>query len=144
MWAPVFYDPDAGIADGSLGWVPATKSHLLRGLNSTMPCVNSAEVVISPLFEKKRSVTFALTDECSFEFRAQICAVWVTNGGTAQSPFSVLNNSVRKYDSLRGKYIYSPTSIPCVFASERPNLRHFYNRLHPPSETCLPFSRQVL
>lgn len=97
MWAPVFYDPDAGIADGSLVWVPATKSHLLRGLNSTMPCVNSAEVVISPLFEKKRqdssiderSVTFPLTDECSFEFRAQICAVWVTNGGTAQSPFSL-------------------------------------------------------
>ena len=87
---PVFYDPDAGIADGSLVWVPATKSHLLRGLNSTMPSVNSAEVVISPLFEKKRqdssinerSVTFPLTDECSFEFRAQICAVWVTNGGT--------------------------------------------------------------
>jgi hypothetical protein len=54
MWAPVFYDPVAGIADGSLGFVPATKSHLLRGLNSTTSCVNSAEVVISPLFEKKR------------------------------------------------------------------------------------------
>ena len=31
--------------------------------------------------------------------------MWVTNGGTAQSPFSLLNNSIRKYDSLRGKYI---------------------------------------
>lgn len=54
MWAPVFYDPVAGIADGSLGFVPATKSHLLRGLNSTTACVDSAEVVIHPLFEKKR------------------------------------------------------------------------------------------
>jgi hypothetical protein len=54
MWAPVFYDPVAGIADGSLGFIPAMKSHLLRGLNSTTACVDSAEVVIHPLFEKKR------------------------------------------------------------------------------------------
>lgn len=40
-----------------------------------------------------------------FEYRPQICAVWVTNASAAQSPFELLNNSVRKYDSLRGKYI---------------------------------------
>jgi hypothetical protein len=54
MWAPVFYDPVAGIADGSLGFIPAMKSHLLRGLNSTTACVDSAQVVMHPLFEKKR------------------------------------------------------------------------------------------
>lgn len=37
--------------------------------------------------------------------RPQICSVWVTNASVAQSPFELLNNSVRKYDSLRGKYI---------------------------------------
>ena len=38
-------------------------------------------------------------------FRPQLCAVWVTNGSIAQSPFELLNASARKYDSLRGKYI---------------------------------------
>ena len=34
----------------------------------------------------------------------QLCAVWVTTTSSS-SPFQVLNNSTRKYDSLRGKYI---------------------------------------
>lgn len=46
-------------------------------------------------------------DELPFQFathRAQLCAVWVT---TSYPPttFETLNNTVRKYDSLRGKYI---------------------------------------
>lgn len=31
--------------------------------------------------------------------------MWVTNASPPQSPFELLNNSVRKYDSIRGKYI---------------------------------------
>ena len=54
MWAPVLYDPTSGFVDGSLGVVPATKSHLVRGLNSSTPCANSAEVIMGVLFEKKR------------------------------------------------------------------------------------------
>lgn len=37
--------------------------------------------------------------------RPQICAVWVTNTNIGQSPFELLNAPIRKYDSLRGKYI---------------------------------------
>jgi hypothetical protein len=87
MWAPVLNDPSS--RNGSMGMVPATRSFLIRGLNNSTPAANSAEVVMSALFDKKRS---------------QLCAVWVTTS-TASSPFQVLNNSTRKYDSLRGKYV---------------------------------------
>ena len=36
--------------------------------------------------------------------RSQLCAVWVTTS-TTPPPFEVLNDSVRKYDTLRLKYI---------------------------------------
>ena len=36
--------------------------------------------------------------------RTQLCAVWVTTSFPPM-PFETVNNSVRKYDSLRGKYI---------------------------------------
>lgn len=54
MWAPALHDPAQGFVEGSIGRVPATKSHLLRGLNSSTGCAFSAEVVMSPLFEKRR------------------------------------------------------------------------------------------
>lgn len=86
LWAPVLNDPSS--RNGSMGMIPATRSFQIRGLNNSTPAANSAEVVMSALFDKKRS---------------QLCAVWVTTS-TASSPFQVLNNSTRKYDSLRGKY----------------------------------------
>jgi hypothetical protein len=49
----------------------------------------SAFGIINSLFERRRS---------------QLVAVWVSNNGGG-SPFHVLNSSVRKFDSLRGKYI---------------------------------------
>lgn len=89
MWAPVLCDPVAGRAEGSKSTVPATKSYKVRGLNHATNSATSALSVLSTLFEKKRS---------------QLCAVWVT---TAYPPtsFETVNNSVRKYDSIRGKYI---------------------------------------
>ena len=54
MWAPALYDPTTGLSEGSTGTVPATRSHLLRGLNSSTGCAFSAEVILSPLFEKRR------------------------------------------------------------------------------------------
>ena len=90
MWAPVFCDPTKGYTEGSIGLIPATKSHKVRGLNNSTPCANSAEVVINTLFEKKRP---------------QLCAVWVTTSNVSPSPLEVLNETTRKYDSLRGKYI---------------------------------------
>lgn len=89
MWAPVFYDPVHGRSLGSLGTVPPTWSFKLRGLNHATDAASSAVVVISSLFEKRRS---------------QLCAVWVTESAS-MSAFQTLNNCVRKYDSLRGKYI---------------------------------------
>jgi hypothetical protein len=46
--------------------------------------------------------------------RAQLCAVWVTSD-SSDSMFQVINSSVRKYDSLRGKYIsaYVDTLLAC-------------------------------
>jgi hypothetical protein len=49
----------------------------------------SAFVVISSLFERKRP---------------QLVAVWVTSS-SSDSPFQTLNAAIRKYDTLRGKYI---------------------------------------
>jgi hypothetical protein len=81
-------DPYGALHEGSLSTVSATKSYKLRGLNSGS-CANSAEAIISQLFDKKR---------------LQLCAVWVTTP-TSPSPFQVINDAVRKYDSLRWKYI---------------------------------------
>ena len=88
MWAPVLYNPVEGRAKGSLGTVSATWACKIRGLNYATTAAHSAMAVMSTLFEKKRS---------------QLVAVWVTADGT--STFQTINNSVRKYDSLRGKYI---------------------------------------
>lgn len=41
---------------------------------------------------------------CNDHSRSQLCAVWVTTS-YPPSTFETLNDSVRKYDSLRGKYI---------------------------------------
>jgi len=104
MWAPVFDNPATGYILGSLGTVPATKSYRIRGLNSATPCANSAEVIMVTLFEKKRP---------------QLCAVWVTSASTSPSPFELLNNSIRKYDSIRGKYISA--YIDCLRICRRTN-----------------------
>ena len=87
MWSPVFYDLASSKRSSDI--VPATHSYQIKGLDSSKPAAFSAESVIGALFDKKR---------------VQLCAVWVTNSGTA-SPFQAINSTVRKYDSLRGKYI---------------------------------------
>mmetsp|Transcript_15216 Transcript_15216/g.43971 ORF Transcript_15216/g.43971 Transcript_15216/m.43971 type:complete len:517 (+) Transcript_15216:513-2063(+) len=86
-WAPILYDPLS--TEGSHDTVPATRGFRIRGLNNSTAVSQSAEIVMNSLFDKKRS---------------QLCAVWVTPTSAA-SPFQALNNSTRKYDSLRGKYI---------------------------------------
>ena len=88
MWAPILCDPVIGKVEGSFGEVPAARAYKLRGLNSES-AIESATAVISALFDKKRN---------------QLCAVWVTSAGSG-SPFERINTEVRKYDTLRGKYI---------------------------------------
>jgi hypothetical protein len=46
----------------------------------------------------------SMNDSSNSSSRSQLCAVWVTTTANA-SPFQVLNNSTRKYDALRGKYV---------------------------------------
>jgi hypothetical protein len=87
MWSPVFFDPSS--SKTSMDIVPTTHGCQIRGLDCSRPAAFSAEDVISTLFDKKRT---------------QLCAVWVTNSGAA-SPFQAMNSTIRKYDSLRGKYI---------------------------------------
>lgn len=89
MWAPVLYDPIGGRAEGSLGLVSDVYASKIRGLNSGTGAASSAVSIISSLFSKKRN---------------QLVAVWVTGDGTTTA-FQTINNSTRKYDSLRGKYI---------------------------------------
>jgi hypothetical protein len=57
-----------------------------------------------------------LTVPSNFAIRAQLCAVWVTTSA-APSPFEVLNDSIRKYDALRLKYI--DAYLDCMRVSER-------------------------
>jgi len=94
MWAPVFLDPSTGYVKGSLGEIPASKSHLLRGLDSATGCAYSAEIILASLFDKKRN---------------QLVSVWITNVSSSPSPFEVINGSVRKFDTLRGKYLQAYT-----------------------------------
>jgi hypothetical protein len=99
MWAPILFDPVGGRAAGSLGAVPLDWAFKLRGFNYSMNAASSALLIISSLFEKRRN---------------QLCAVWVTNSGSATT-LQLLNNSIRKYDSLRGKYVsaYIDTLCSC-------------------------------
>ena len=53
LWAPIFNDPDGAVEEGSVASVSAAKSYKIRGLNSSS-CAQSAEVIISSLFDKKR------------------------------------------------------------------------------------------
>lgn len=85
LWAPVVSDPSQ--PEGSFGVVPGSRAYKLRGLNSGS-AVESASSVIGSLFDRRRG---------------QLCAVWVTQG--AAEAFEQINVTVRKYDSLRGKYI---------------------------------------
>ena len=121
MWSPVLFDPSS--SKTSKDTVPATHGGQIRGLDSSKPAAFSAEDVISTLFDKKRS---------------QLCAVWVTNSGAA-SPFQAMNSTVRKYDSLRGKYIGAylealhlcnrrsevETFLKWLYASKRDHPSHF-------------------
>ena len=52
-FAPAFHDPDCNFSRGSMQAVPATKSYRIRGLG-TGSCAESAAVVITSLFEKRR------------------------------------------------------------------------------------------
>jgi hypothetical protein len=87
LWSPVLHDPIS--SQGSLDTVPATRSVHIRGLNNSTSAAVSAEAVIKSLFDKKRS---------------QLAAVWITTTA-ASSPLQILNSTIRKYDSVRGKYI---------------------------------------
>lgn len=88
MWAPVLCDPRTERRHGNLGTIPASRACSLRGMDSSN-AANSALTIMSSLFEKKRQ---------------QLVAVWVTASGD-DSPFQSVNSTIRKYDSLRGKYI---------------------------------------
>lgn len=48
--------------------------------------------------------------------RSQLCSVWVTTSA-APSPFEVINDSIRKYDALRMKYIFA--FIECMRVCKR-------------------------
>jgi hypothetical protein len=88
MWSHVLNNPKGDRRLEVLGALPAARACRLRGMNSD-DVAESAFVIINSLFERRRS---------------QLVAVWVSNNGGG-SPFQVLNSSVRKFDSLRGKYI---------------------------------------
>jgi hypothetical protein len=90
MWAPALQSPEAGIVAGSNSTLPTSKCRDFRGLSSATSCTVSAEVVLSALFEKRRP---------------QLVSVWVTSPKSSPSPFEVINNYTRKYDSLRKKYL---------------------------------------
>lgn len=89
MWAPVLHDPIGCRALGALETVPPTWACKIRGLNHATNAACSGLSVLQVLFDKRRP---------------QICAVWITTSSYVSS-LNTINNSIRKYDSLRGKYI---------------------------------------
>jgi hypothetical protein len=150
MWAPILYDPLQGRNKGSLGTVSATWACKIRGLNYATNAACSAHSVMSCLFEKKRP---------------QLVAVWVTSSGSP-SAFQTINGTVRKYDSLRGKYISAyidclrlclqrkelETMLRSAFSCSR-DLPSFFaasalsmggKPLHPHSRDCLVIKKRSL
>jgi len=87
-WAPAFHDPRLCFRTGSTE-IPPPKRDRISEFFDKASSAECAASVIESLFDKKR---------------AQLVAVWVTTS-TAPPPFEVLNDSVRKYDALRLKYI---------------------------------------
>lgn len=86
--APMVLDLSDFSDKRSLETLPSHKSCGLRGCNSNMPCVESAAGIMSVLFDKKRT---------------HICNVWITT--TSNSPFEVINSSIRKFNALQTKYL---------------------------------------
>lgn len=118
MWAPRISDPSCHRS--SLGSVSASRAFKLRGLNSS-DATSSALAVMSSLFEKKR---------------AQLCAVWVTSD-PSQTAYQAINNSVRKYDSLRGKYINA--YLECLRLCKRRNELEVFLRWTNSTKRDLPY-----
>jgi len=83
LWAPKVLDPDAPFSTA----VPSEFASRLEGYSENT--LLSVRTIIGSLFDKKRP---------------QLCAVWNTSVSSS-SCFEAINDSVRKYDCLRGKYI---------------------------------------
>jgi len=99
-WAPAFHDPTFCFRNGSMmELIPASKRDRISEFFDKASSAECAASVIESLFDKKR---------------AHLVAVWVTTSA-APPPFEVLNDSVRKYDALRLKYIraFIDTMILC-------------------------------
>jgi hypothetical protein len=111
LWAPILDDPTMPRASGGAGTVSALKAAKLRGFNSS-DALSSAATTLSVLFERRR---------------AQLCAVWVTTG--SQSPFAILNQTVRKYDFLRQKYILAYLDI-LRMCNSRDNIESFMKSVY--------------
>lgn len=88
LWSAILLDPSKGMNPGTITSLPQSGIVGLEGLDSTKTIAVSAAKVISSLFDKKRG---------------QLCAVWVS--AAAATPFQTVNNTSRKYDAVRGKYI---------------------------------------
>lgn len=87
LWAPFIHNPRAESVD-DMEQIPAEKCSLIEGLESGSN-YNSAEAILNALFDKKRP---------------QLVAVWVTTP-SSPTPFETINDSNRKFDRLRLKYI---------------------------------------
>ena len=89
-WAPFFIDSsqDSSLGSEDTDCIPIFDGVPLPSIDRGS-CQKNAALAIESLFDKRRS---------------QICAVWVTTSSTPP-PFEVLNDSIRKYDYLRLKYI---------------------------------------
>ena len=97
-WAPAFHDTSFCYRSGNIEVIPLLKRERISELDR-VSFAECAESVIMSLFDKKR---------------AHLVAVWVTTSA-APPPFEVLNDSIRKYDSLRLKYIraFIDTMVLC-------------------------------
>jgi len=87
LWARFIHDPLVESVD-DMESISPEKCSLIEGLESNFNYA-SAEAILNVLFDKKRP---------------QLVAVWVTTP-SSPTPFEAINNSNRKFDRLRLKYI---------------------------------------
>ncbi|KAL3790740.1 hypothetical protein HJC23_010019 [Cyclotella cryptica] len=112
-WAPLFENPNYLLLGHGESNAQIAGKKCIPGFD-TGSFVQNAALVIGSLFDKRRQVSLS-----------QLCAVWVTTS-TTPPPFEVLNDSVRKYDSLRLKYIKA--FIDCMLVCrEKDKIESLFN-----------------
>jgi hypothetical protein len=117
LWAPIVYDPDADchpLLTNTEGIF--AQPGVLSNVYQDVVCANAAKTVMDCIFDKKRT---------------QLCATWLES--RFHRPFEELNQSEKKFDLVRLKYIAARIELLRV-CRDLESLQTFFSW----ANSCLP------